>query len=64
MTPGLALFYAGTVRTKNVLAMMQQNIIALGVISITWVVIGYSLVAELDDLALAAPPGRGTGGRG
>ena len=43
MTPGLAMFYAGTVRTKNVLVMMQQNIIALGIISVTWVVIGYSL---------------------
>ncbi len=43
MTPGLGLFYAGMVRRKNVLATFQQSFIMLGVISIQWVLFGYSL---------------------
>ncbi|HEX9695697.1 MAG TPA: ammonium transporter [Actinomycetota bacterium] len=43
MTPGLALFYGGLVRTKNVLATIMQSFVALGVISIIWAVVGYSL---------------------
>jgi ammonium transporter, Amt family len=43
MTPGLALFYAGMVSRRNTLVMLQQNIIPLGVISLTWVIVGYSL---------------------
>jgi Amt family ammonium transporter len=43
MTPGLALFYGGMVRRKNVLGTIMQSFIALGVISIQWVVVGYSL---------------------
>jgi ammonium transporter, Amt family len=43
MTPGLALFYGGMVRRKNVLATIMQSFIALGVISIQWVLYGYSL---------------------
>jgi ammonium transporter, Amt family len=41
--PGLALFYAGMVRKKNVLATMAQSLAAVAVISILWVVYGYSL---------------------
>jgi Amt family ammonium transporter len=41
--PGLALFYAGMVRKKNVLATMAQSLTAVGVISILWVAFGYSL---------------------
>ena len=37
MTPGLAVFYGGMVRTRNTLAMLQQNMIALGVVSLTWI---------------------------
>ncbi|MCX4390467.1 ammonium transporter [Micromonospora peucetia] len=48
MTPGLAIFYGGMVRTRNVLAMLQQNIIALGVVSLTWVLVGYT-IAFGDD---------------
>ncbi len=48
MTPGLALFYAGMVRTKNVLATIMQSFIALGVISIQWVIYGYSLAFGPD----------------
>lgn len=43
MTPALALFYSGMVRRKNVLATMMQSIFAMGVISLQWVLIGYSL---------------------
>ena len=43
MTPGLALFYGGLVRSKNVLATIMQSFICLGIISILWVVYGYSM---------------------
>ncbi len=43
MTPGLALFYGGMVRRKNVLGTMMQSVMAMGVISIQWVLIGYTL---------------------
>jgi Amt family ammonium transporter len=48
MTPGLALFYGGMVRRKNVLGTIMQSFIALGVISIQWVLIGYSLAFGPD----------------
>ncbi|MBI5636389.1 MAG: ammonium transporter [Nitrospinae bacterium] len=43
MTPGLAIFYGGMVRRKNILGTMLQSFIALGVVSIQWALIGYSL---------------------
>jgi ammonium transporter, Amt family len=43
MTPGLALFYGGMVRGKNVLAMLMQNIFCMGLIGILWAVVGFSL---------------------
>ena len=43
MTPGLALFYGGMVRGKNVLGTLMQSFIAIAVISIQWILIGYSL---------------------
>lgn len=46
--PGLALFYAGMVRKKNVLATMAQSLIAVALISILWVIYGYSLVFAGD----------------
>jgi ammonium transporter, Amt family len=42
--PGLALFYSGMVRKKNVLATMAQSLAAVSLISILWVAFGYSLV--------------------
>jgi Amt family ammonium transporter len=48
MTPGLALFYGGMVRRKNVLGTIMQSFMALGVVSIQWVVIGYSLAFGPD----------------
>ena len=48
MTPGLALFYGGMVRTKNVLGTIMHSFIALGVITIQWIVYGYSLAFGPD----------------
>lgn len=43
MTPGLALFYGGMVRKKNVISTMLQSVISMSVITILWVVVGFSL---------------------
>ncbi len=43
MTPGLSFFYGGMVQKKNVISIMLQSFIAMGVISILWVVVGFSL---------------------
>jgi Amt family ammonium transporter len=48
MTPGLALFYGGLVRSKNVLGTMMQSFICLGVVSLIWVLYGYSLAFGTD----------------
>ncbi|HXW13930.1 MAG TPA: ammonia channel protein, partial [Terriglobia bacterium] len=42
--PGLALFYAGLVRKKNVLATMMQSFILMAVVTVLWAFFGYSLV--------------------
>ncbi|MGL1904174.1 MAG: ammonium transporter [Fibrobacterales bacterium] len=43
MIPGLAMFYGGLVRTKNVLGTMMQSFMAMGIIGTLWVVYGYAL---------------------
>src|SRR5690554_3101854 len=43
MTPGLALFYAGMVRRKNVLGTMIQSFTLIGLIGVQWVLWGYTL---------------------
>jgi Amt family ammonium transporter len=43
MVPGLALFYGGLVRTKNVLGTMMHSFVAMGIISLLWVIVGYSM---------------------
>src|SRR3954463_15500390 len=48
MTPGLALFYGGMVRGKNVLGMLMQNFFCMGLISVLWVAIGFSLAFGKD----------------
>lgn len=48
MTPGLAYFYGGMVNGKNVISTMLQSFIAMGVISILWVVFGFSLAFGED----------------
>src|SRR4051812_17559244 len=46
--PGLALFYAGMVRKKNVLATMAQSVASVGVVSILWALLGYTLAFSGD----------------
>ncbi|MCR4942466.1 MAG: ammonium transporter [Campylobacter sp.] len=41
--PGIALFYAGMVRKKNILALMMKNFVVAGIVSVTWVAFGYSI---------------------
>jgi Amt family ammonium transporter len=48
MMPGLALFYGGLVGEKNVLATMAQSFVAIGVVSILWIVVGYSIAFGPD----------------
>jgi Amt family ammonium transporter len=43
MTPGLALFYGGMVRAKNVLGMLMQNFFAMGLLGVLWVLLGFTL---------------------
>jgi Amt family ammonium transporter len=70
MTPGLAFFYAGFVRNKNVLGTIMQSFIVMGLVGILWVIVGYSLtfgpdvggwglIGNLDHLGL-----RGVGAAG
>jgi len=76
MTPGLALFYGGMVRAKNALGMLLNNYIAMGVVTITWIVIGYTLAfggdvgggwlgnldfVGLKDVSNVIPDGEGAG---
>ena len=48
MTPGLALFYGGLVRRKNVLSILMQCMFILGLVSVTWVLVGYTLAFGPD----------------
>ncbi|MGH9075925.1 MAG: ammonium transporter [Acidimicrobiales bacterium] len=48
MTPGLAFFYAGMVRRKNVLGMIMQNWVVMGLVGVVWVVLSYSLAFGVD----------------
>jgi Amt family ammonium transporter len=43
MTPGLAYFYGGMIDTKNIISTMLQSFIAMGVIGVLWIVVGFSL---------------------
>jgi Amt family ammonium transporter len=43
MTPGLALFYGGMVRSKNALSTFMHSFMAMGVVTLVWIVVGYSL---------------------
>jgi len=52
MTPGLGLFYGGMVRNKNVLATLMQSFILLGLITLEWVLWGYSLSFGGDHAGL------------
>ncbi|AFQ42373.1 ammonium transporter [Desulfosporosinus meridiei] len=48
MTPGLALFYGGMVRKRNVLSIMMQSYAAMGIVTVIWVLFGYSLAFGSD----------------
>ena len=48
MTPGLALFYGGLVRRKNVLSTIMQSIFILALVSVTWVLFGFTLAFGKD----------------
>jgi ammonium transporter, Amt family len=43
MTPGLAYFYGGMIDTKNIISTMLQSFVAMGVISVLWIVVGFSI---------------------
>jgi len=48
MTPGLALFYGGMVRSKNVLNMLMKNFFTISIVTVVWTVIGYTLAFGTD----------------
>src|SRR3990172_2979886 len=52
MTPGLALFYGGLVRSKNVLSTIMHSFIMLGIGTIVWILVGYSLAFGPDKFGL------------
>ncbi|PKQ15508.1 MAG: ammonia channel protein [Actinobacteria bacterium HGW-Actinobacteria-7] len=49
MTPGLALFYAGMVRKKNVLSTTMQSFFAMGLVSVLWALVGYTIAFGSAD---------------
>jgi Amt family ammonium transporter len=70
MVPGLALFYGGMDRSKNMLNMLMMNMICLGIVPVVWITVGYTLSSEgggtwlggldalfLDGVALVADDG-------
>jgi Amt family ammonium transporter len=52
MTPGLALFYGGMVRSKNILGTLMHSYVLIGVISVEWALVGYSLAFGPDHHGL------------
>lgn len=58
MTPGLAYFYGGMIDTKNIISTMLQSFIAMGVISVLWILIGFSLAfgADVNGLGIIGDP--------
>src|SRR5512142_2605300 len=48
MTPGLALFYGGMVRRKNILGTIMQSFAILGIVSVEWILVGYSMAFGPD----------------
>lgn len=69
MTPALALFYGGLVRSKSILNTMMMSLAAFGVVGVPWVLLGYSLAfgagnAALGDLGFVALAGVGLEAKG
>jgi Amt family ammonium transporter len=56
MTFGLAFFYGGLVRKKNVLGIMMQSFVSLGLVTAIWVIVGYSLAFGTDRGGLIGGP--------
>jgi len=56
MTPGLAFFYGGMVHRKNVISTMIKSVVAAGVVSVLWVVVGYSLCFGEDVSGIIGNP--------
>jgi ammonium transporter, Amt family len=56
MTPGLAFFYGGLVRSRNVLNTMMMSLLLMGLVGVTWVLFGYSLAFNnpIDEVATKA----------
>lgn len=54
MVPALALFYGGLVQRKNVLSSMMHSFVAMGVLALEWIIIGYSLRFQKATGLLAA----------
>src|ERR671921_1146604 len=57
MTPGLAYFYGGMVRKKNVISTMLQSLVCMGVITVLWVIFGFSLAFGDDIGGVIGNPG-------
>jgi Amt family ammonium transporter len=56
MTPGLAFFYGGMIDIKNIISTMLQSFIAIGVISVLWIVVGFSLAFGESQGGLIGDP--------
>jgi ammonium transporter, Amt family len=56
MTPGLAYFYGGMIDTKNIISTMLQSFIAMGVISVLWIVVGFSIAFGESQNGLFGDP--------
>ena len=60
--PGIALFYGGLVRQKNVLSIVMQSLLIVGIVSIIWVAFGYSFVFGTSLMESGSPLGAVIGG--
>ncbi len=64
MTPGLAFFYGGMVRARGVLNMIMMSISAMGVVTVLWVLYGYSVAFGEDTFGFFGDPGQYFGLKG
>ncbi len=64
MTPGLAFFYGGMVRARGVLNMIMMSVSAMGVVTVLWVLYGYSIAFGDDRFGLIGDPGKYFGLKG
>jgi Amt family ammonium transporter len=64
MTPGLAFFYGGMVRAKGVLNMIMMSVSAMGLVTVLWVLYGYSMSFGNDKWSVIGDPGQYFGLKG